>query len=247
VLHIRTTLRRALNVALKQRLVSYNAATLIDDLPKAARPEIKPLSEQNARRLLEAATATRYEALFVVARYLGLRRGELLGLRLDDVRFEERRLNVARSLQRINGQPLEPVPLKTRGSRREVPVPHEVIKALRAHRVRQIEERLKAGSAWCDHGLLFPNTLGKPQEPRAIDAVFKGLLKLANLPEETRFHDLRHTCATLLLERGADLYEVSKLLGHSSITITADTYGHFSQGMKRSLVDKMDAIIDDAR
>jgi len=81
------------------------------------------------------------------------------------------------------------------------------------------------------------------QDATRFDAIFKRLLKTAKLPEETRFHDLRHTCATLLLERGADLYEVSKLLGHSSITITADIYGHFSQGMKRNLVEKMDAII----
>jgi integrase len=91
--------------------------------------------------------------------------------------------------------------------------------------------------------LVFPNTVGKPLEPRAVDSMFKRLLKKAELPTATRFHDLRHTAATLLIERGADLYEVSRLLGHSSITITADIYGHVTQGMKRGLVEKMDSIL----
>ena len=111
-------------------------------------------------------------------------------------------------------------------------------------RARQAEQRLAAGAEWSgDNDFVFPNMIGKPQEPRAIDAIFKRLLKRAGLPATVRFHDLRHSCATLLIERGADLYEVSRLLGHSSITITANIYGHFSEAMKRGLVDKMDAVL----
>jgi len=112
--------------------------------------------------------------------------------------------------------------------------------------VRQLQDRLAAGAVWSDQNLVFPDTIGKPLEPRAVDTLFKRLLKKANLPGSTRFHDCRHSAATFLLERGADLYEVSRLLGHSSITITADVYGHISQGMKRGLADRMDSILADA-
>lgn len=242
VKHIRTALRRALRLALKWRLVSYNSATLVD-LPDADRPEIKPLTQDQARQLLDAAKGSRVEALLVVALRLGLRRGELLGLQWGDVDLDERQLNVVRAIQRIPGQPLTAAPLKTRGSRRNIALPDEVVRTLRAHRVRQAEHRLAAGAEWSDNGFVFPNTIGKPQEPRAIDAIFKRLLNRAKLPGSTRFHDCRHTCATLLLENGADLYEVSRLLGHSTIGITANTYGHVTARMKRGLADRMDSIL----
>jgi integrase len=245
VRHIRTVLRRALNVALKQRCISYNPATLIE-LPDPDRPEIRSLSEEQARQLLNAAKGSRLEALLVLALRLGLRRGELLGLQWSDIDLDGRQLNVVRMIQRIPGQPLAAAPLKTRGSRRNIPLPNEVVRTLRAHRVRQLQDRLAAGAVWSDQNLVFPDTIGKPLEPRAVDTLFKRLLKKANLPGSTRFHDCRHSAATFLLERGADLYEVSRLLGHSSITITADVYGHISQGMKRGLADRMDSILADA-
>ncbi len=242
VRHIRTVLRRALHVANRYRYIPYNPATLVE-LPKPERPEIKPLTEDQARQLLDAAKGSRIEALLVVALRLGLRRGELLGLQWSDVDLDGRTLNVVRAIQRIPGQPLTAAPLKTRGSRRNIALPDEVVRTLRAHRVRQAEQRLAAGAEWSDQGLTFPNTVGKPQEPRKIDAIFKRLLKTAKLPGSIRFHDLRHTCATLLLEKDADLYEVSRLLGHSTIGITANVYGHITEGMKRELADKMDSIL----
>jgi integrase len=242
VRHIRTVLRRALHIANRLRLIPYNPATLVE-LPKPERPEIKPLTEDQARQLLDAAKGSRLEALIVVALRLGLRRGELLGLEWSDVDLDGRQLNVVRAIQRIPGQPLTAAPLKTRGSRRNIALPDEVVRPLRAHRVRQLQDRLVAGAEWSDQDLVFPNTIGKPLEPRAVDTLFKRLLKKAKLPGSTRFHDLRHTCATLLLESGADLYEVSRLLGHSNIGITANVYGHVTARMKRGLADKMDSIL----
>ncbi len=241
--HVRTVLRRALNLAVKWRLIAYNPATLID-LPDADNPEVQPLAAEDARKLLTAAKSHRAEALFVLAIRLGLRRGELLGLQWSDVRFEDRQLEVVRAIQRVAGQPLASAPLKTKGSRRNIALPEEVLRALRAHRARQAEDRLGQGSAWHDQDLVFPNTVGKPLEPRAVDSIFKRLLKRAGLPETTRFHDLRHTAATLLLESGADMFQVSKLLGHAGIAITADIYSHVTQGMRRGLVEKMDGILE---
>jgi integrase len=245
VRHIRTVLRRALNLALKWRQLSYNPASLVE-LPTVDRHEIKPLTEEEARQLLDAAKESRLEVLLVLALRLGLRRGELVGLRWDDVRFDDRQLAVVRSIQRVTGQPLAPAALKTAGSRRNIALPEEVLKALRTHHTRQLEARLMAGAAWMANGLVFPNSRGKPLEPRAVNTLFKRVAKKAGLPASTRFHDLRHTCATLLLERGADMYQVSRLLGHSSLGITADIYAHVTQGMKRGLVEKMDAILAEA-
>jgi integrase len=129
VKHVRTVLRRALNLALKWRLISYNPATLVE-LPTADRHEIKPLTEEEARRLLDAAKGSRLEAVLILALRLGLRRGELVGLTWDDVRFDDRQLAVVRSIQRLPGQPLAPTALKTAGSRRNIALPEEVISIL---------------------------------------------------------------------------------------------------------------------
>ena len=240
VKHIRTVLRRALNLALKYRLISYNAATLVE-LPNRERGEIKPLTREETRTLIEVAKGSHLEAFLIVAVRLGLRRGEILGLKWEDLNLDARTLNVVRAVQRLPKQPLAALPLKTKGSRRNLIIPDEVVNALRAHRVRQLEIRL-AAEMWDDGDWVFCNSLGKPMEPRLVDARFKKLLKRAELPDSVRLHDLRHTCATLLLESGADLFEVSRLLGHSSISITADVYGHVTPSMKRGLADRMDAL-----
>lgn len=116
-----------------------------------------------------------------------------------------------------------------------------MIRTLRAQHVRQLELRLAQGSDWIDSGLVSTNLLGKAADHRRLHVRFERVLKMAGLPI-VRLHDLRHTCATLLLEQGADFYEVSRLLGHSSITITADIYGDITPSMKRRLADRIDRI-----
>jgi len=167
VRHIRTVLRRALNFAIKWKKVSFNNATVVE-LPKADRAEIHPLSEEQARRLLEVAKGTELETFLVLAIRLGLRRGELLDLQWSDINSEDRVLTVSRAIQRIPGQPLAPVRLKTRGSRRTIELIDEVVTALKQHRTRQAERRLLLGRDWNDRGLVFPNSIGKPLEPRHI-------------------------------------------------------------------------------
>jgi len=239
--HIRTVLRRALNLALKWRFISYNPATLVE-APRRERPEISPLSADAVRLMLEAAGHTETGAILTVAVRLGLRRGELLGLKWEDINWESRTLSVKRAIQRLKGESLKEVPLKTRGSRRDLALPEELIRTLRAQHTRQLELRLAQGPDWTESGFVFTNIIGKAADPRKLDVRFKRVLKKANLPLTVRLHDLRHTCATLLLEQGADLYEVSRLLGQSSITITADIYGHITPSMKRGLADRIDRM-----
>jgi integrase len=241
VRHIRATLRRALNFGVRMRMLSFNAASHVET--PAAEHEIVPLSSDDAARLLDAAKDTPIGALLVLAVRLGLRRGELLGLQWSDVNLDDRTLSIQRSIQRIPGRPLEAAPLKTRGSRRAINLPEEVMRTLRRHRADQAEHRLAAGNEWNDMGLVFPNSIGKPLEPRRVDELFKRCLKTAGAPAATRFHDTRHTCAALLLAAGADLFSVSRLLGHASISITADTYGHITPGGAQRLTAQMDAVM----
>ncbi|MGO9061580.1 MAG: tyrosine-type recombinase/integrase [Candidatus Binataceae bacterium] len=243
VRHIKVVLRQALGAAIKSNLISLNPVAFIK-LPKKSRPKIVPLTAEQVAALLAAAEGTRLETLVLVAVRLALRRGKLLGLCWSDINFNDKTLTVARAIQRVKGQPLAPGPLKTEESRRNVPISDKVVVALHAHQIAQAKARLKAGSAWSDQGLVFPNTIGKPFEPRAIDSMFKRILKKAGIPDSTRFHDLRHTALTRLIEDGADLYQVSRLAGHSSIATTANLYGHWTPAMKHALADKMNRIAD---
>ena len=187
------------------------------------------------------AAGDRLEALYVVALATGLRQGELLGLRWDDVDLESRRLSVRHTLARVAGKLmlLEP---KTDRSRRNLILPDVALAALRAHRTRQRMERLVAGSRWKDSGHVFSTTIGTPIEAAAVTRGFQRALARAGLPH-SRFHDLRHAAATFLLAQGFTLEDVKNLLGHSSIVLTSNTYGHVLERRQYQVAQGMDAVL----
>jgi integrase len=238
VQYIRAVLRRALGQALKWGLVVRNVATLVDP-PRVERHEVEPLTTEQAMALLAAARGNRLEALYSVALAIGLRQGEALGLRWVDIDLDAGTLRVRKQLQRIDGtlQLTEP---KTDRSRRLIVLPAFAVDSLREHRLRQLQERLLAGTRWQDHGLVFPSTIGTPLEPRNLLRQFHAMLGRAGL-QRCRFQDLRHTCATLLLIQGEDLRVVMDVLGHSQISLTANTYQHVREALKRA-ADKMQAL-----
>ena len=250
ITNIRTVLRSALAQALKWGLVHRNSAALVT-APRILRRKIEPLDPENARTLLDEAKTSRFEPIYVTALTLGLRRGEVLGLRWTDVDLEQRTLHVNRSVQRLltgsdekgKRSALLATETKTDGSRRTLALPDSVVKALKARRVRQAVERLAAGTQWQDTGLIFATALGRPIEPVVLNRDYKALLKKANLPTKLRFHDLRHSAASLLLAQGVHPRAIMELLGHSSITVTMNVYGHVMPAMMREVADKMDAII----
>jgi integrase len=192
----------------------------------------------------------RLEALYSVALSLGLREGEALGLRWIDVDMDGRQLSIRQTLQRIGGKrfcsagTLQFVEPKTERSRRTLRMPEAVVKALRTHRARQLEERLAAGSGWIENGLVFLSTVGTPLEPRSAVLDFKRILAKAALPSNIRFHDLRHSAASLLLAQGVQLRAIMELLGHSTIALTANTYSHIMPSMIQDMADKMDLILN---
>jgi integrase len=182
-------------------------------------------------RLLSAGNDRKNDALDAV--YTGLRQGELLGLKWEDVDLESGSLHVKRALTTARGGPRLAAP-KTKGSRR-VSLTRGAMDALRAHLARQLEEIDRAGSLWQENGLVFASEMGTPLDRRDVTSrQFKPLLKRAKLPEKTRFHDLQHACATLLLTKNVNPKVVSEMLGHSNIAITLDTYSHVLPNMQDS-------------
>jgi integrase len=227
---IHSTLHKALSQAVSDGIVPRNAADV-----KAPRPtpeEMRPLSETEVRAFLDVAreSGDRFEALYVLAITTGLRRGELLGLRWDDVTMERSTLRVGRALVREGGRHTLGE-TKTRRGRRQINLTPRTVSTLKAHRKKQLEEKIKLTGLYKDHGLIFATRVGTPINPEnLVNRSFKPLLERASLPE-IRFHDLRHTCATLLLGRGVHPKLVQELLGHATIAMTLDTYSHYMPSM----------------
>lgn len=243
VRYIHAVLHRALKQALRWGLVPRNVSEAVD-LPKLVNEEVDALLPEEARAFLEAAHGDRFEALYVVAVTTGMRRGELLGLRWPDITLDgTATLRVARQLQRMrDGSGLKFVPPKS-GKGRTIRLPLRTVETLKAHRARQAEEKLKAGSLYQDGGLVFATEVGTPLEPSNIDRrSFKPLLAKAGLPD-MRFHDLRHTCATVLLTEGVNPKFVQELLGHADIGLTLGTYSHFLPSMGDQTANAMESAL----
>lgn len=238
--YARAVLRRALNDALRWGLIARNVATLVTP-PRAQRYEIRPLDPDQARRFLDTVRADRLEALYSVALAVGLRQGEALGLRWDDVDLGGAVIHVRHALQRVDGK-LQLVEPKTARSRRVVVLPATVVKALREHRVRQLAERLAAGSEWIDRDLVFCTPRGRPLDASNVTHAFQKHLARAGLPRQ-RFHDLRHACASLLLAQGVNPRVVMEVLGHSQITLTLNTYSHVLPSLSEEAARRMDAVL----
>jgi len=240
VRYIRGTLRNALNQAVRWGLVSRNAAALVDP-PRVERYEIKPFTPDEARSFLSAIRGDRLEALYSVALTMGLRQGEALGLRWREIDLELGYLRVSKQLQRIDGK-LQLVDPKTVGSRRTLVLPSSIVAKLRDHRIRQLDERLRAGANWRETDLVFSAMDGGALEGSTVTRSFHARLGAAGIAQR-RFHDLRHSCATLLLVQGVSPRVVMDVLGHSEIGMTMNTYSHVIPELRRDAADRMDDLI----
>jgi len=245
VKYIHTTLHRALKQAVRWGLVPRNAAAEADP-PRVHTPEMRPLSPTQARTLLQAAKGNRLEALYVLAVTTGMRQGELLGLGWDDLDPDAGVVRVRRTLTLAKGGPRLTEP-KTPKSRRSIRLTSGAVAALERHRERQKAERSASGGKWNDRDLVFCTRRGAPiRRDNLHDKHWKPLLRRAGLPD-IRFHDLRHTCATLLLTKVVHPKIVSEMLGHSSIAITLDTYSHVIPGLGEVAVSAMEDVLGDDR
>jgi integrase len=238
---IHSVLHRALNQALKWGLVTRNAASVVDR-PKPNHREMKVWDADQVRTFLAVTEGTRFEALYYLAVTTGLREGELLGLFWSDLDWETGQLRVQRQLQRVRGQGLILRKPKTETGRRSVPLGLVALDKLRMHSERQEQERLFAGDRWQERGLIFASRIGAPLDRKSLVEEFKELLKKANLPE-IRFHDLRHTAATLMLKQGVHPKVVQERLGHSSINMTLGIYSHVLPSMQEDVAEQLDALL----
>ena len=240
VTYHRAILRRALADAVKWELVYKNAAALASP-PRAVRHEVSPFTPDEARTFLSKIPGNRLEALYVMAMGTGMRQGELLGLTWKCVNLDTGTATVKQQMQRVNGT-LTLVEPKTAQSRRTVALPAIVVTALTAHRERQRFERKWAGSRWQEHSLVFTTTIGTPLDSANVTHNFQKTLSDAKIRKQ-RFHDLRHCAATLMLTQGADLRTIMDVLGHSTITLTANTYAHLTDATRRVAADMMDDVM----
>jgi integrase len=232
-------LRTALELARRWEVIDRTVASLVDP-PRRVRPKIKPLTPDEARRFLDSVGGHRLEALFSVALAMGLRQGEALGLRWQDIDTTQGILLVRNQLQRIDGR-LTLVEPKTERSRRTLVVPPTIIQNLRDHETRQAAERLWAGSKWIESGFVFTNRTGGPLQARRVIEDFHKALKNAGL-QRIRFHDLRHSCATLLLVQEVPDRVVMQILGHSDISMTQE-YIHVIPELQRKAARQMESLI----
>lgn len=241
VQYLHVLVHRALKQALRWNLVSRNVAEAVDP-PKVHKEEMRPLSPAEARSLLEAAREDRLEALYVLAVHCGLRQGELFALRWDDVDLEVGTLRVNRTLTVTKDGPTFTTP-KTPKSRRSVRLTAGAVGALKRHSERQAQEMVKVGTLYQDQALVFASEVGTPLDRHNVSSrSFKPLLKRAGVPE-IRFHDLRHTCATLLLCKGVHPKFVQELLGHATVAITLDTYSHMLPGMGNQAKQAIEEVL----
>jgi integrase len=183
----------------------------------------------------------RLEAFYVLALMTGLRRGELLGLRWEDIDLESRQLQVRRALQRTSSG-LRFVDPKSESALRTVVLPRLAVRHLWEHRKRQNTERLTLGEAWHDQGLVFASAVGTPIEPRNVNRRWDELREKAGL-EWLRLHDLRHGCATFLLAAGIPARAIMEVLGHSEIGVTMNTYAHVLPQLREEAADAIDELL----
>lgn len=243
----RAILRKALNDAMRSDLVWRNVVTLTD-MPAQRAYHPRPLKEAELGTFLAAIKGHRLEALFILLPAMGLREGEAFGLTWDDVDLDEGVLRVRRQISRV-GNPKRPqwAEPKTERSRRPVPVPKQVITALVAHRERQVEERILAGSRWGNspkapgnwEGLIFCTTIGTPLDPANILKQFRTVLKGAGLDDSIRIHDLRHTCATMLARLNVPPRDAQDIMRHSQITTTLAVYTSVQADSLRNASDRL--------
>jgi integrase len=238
---IHAVLHKALDQAVGWSLVPRNATELVT-APRPAPNEIQPLDSEQVKTLLEAAHGECFEALYLLAIHTGLRQGELLGLKWKDVDLENGLIRVRRTLTRNRGCLLLSEP-KTKRSRRAVRLTEQAVHTLREHLAHQIEYMEHLGGLYEDCGLVFATEKGTLVNPSNLrKRSFAPLLSKAQLPR-IRFHDLRHTCATLLLARNVNPKIVSEMLGHATIAITLDTYSHVLPNMQDSATHALEDVL----
>ena len=237
--NIHGALHKALDNAVKWNILPRNVCDAVTP-PRVPRKEQTVLNKQQARILLEEVKAHRLEALLTLAVITGIREGELLALRWQDIDIEDCSLQIKRSVVYLKGYGYVESEPKTAKGRRMIKLPTFVIDVLIHHRAQQEEQRREAGRAWIDKNLVFTNAQGDFYSASTLRKVFKRFLVSIDLPH-MRFHDLRHSAATILLAMKVHPKVVQEILGHSQISVTLDIYSHALPSMQEDVSKQLDS------
>ena len=240
-LHNYRVLHSALNQAVKWQLIPRNPANSVD-APRVKREEVETFDEEQISNLLRAAGDCQIASIIFVAVMTRLRRSELLGLRWDDLDLNTKTLHVQQSVYRSNKGEFVFGSPKTASSRRSVALADSVANELKGQRARVAKRKLSRGLNYDDNNLVFPARDGQPLDQNNLYRQWRDVLKRANL-HQFKFHTLRHTCASLLLKAGAHPKVVQELLGHSSISVTMDTYSHLMPNMQIDAVNSLERLL----
>jgi integrase len=240
IIKIHAILHRALAHALEVGLIGRNPADPII-VPKEPDNEMKILDESQVSRFLIAAKESRFEALYYIAVTTGMRQMEMLGLLWSDLDWQNQTITVQRQLVRKKEDDKIFAPPKTKFGKRVVALGSQAMEVLRAHYQRQQLDRQVAGKRWHETGLIFTSTIGTPMMYRNLTRDFKAVLKRASL--DIRFHDLRHTAISLMLNHNVPLIVVSRRVGHANPSITLNKYGHLIPHMQEDAAQLMDELV----
>ena len=238
---IHSVLHLAFDQAMKWGMIGRNPVEAVIK-PKHKSKEIRTLDENQTRTFLSIVIGTRYEAIFWMAITTGLRQGELIGLRWSDLNWSTKQLQVQRQIQRISGKGLSFCEPKSKSGKRTIVLSDEMIEKLRKHLDTQDMARSFAEDRWKENDLIFSTYIGTPIDRNDLFKKFKEFLEQAGLPN-IRFHELRHTAATLMLKQGIHPKIVQERLGHSNISMTMDTYSHVLPSMQEEIANKLDELL----
>jgi integrase len=221
-------LSRCLNWGIKRGKVSSNPVELVR-LPRVEKYKVTPFTPEQAKKLLQEVKGHRLEILYRLGFALGLRRGELIALRWEDINFHARTLTIQQG--------------KTNHAARTLPIPIRLVVALHHHQYRQQREK-QTEPKWKENGLVFPSSVGTPLNPTNLRRHYKNVLAQAGLPDK-RIHDIRHSCIAFLIAEGASLTVIKQIAGHSSASFTSDIYGHLLHNVDRRAIEGVESLLDD--
>ncbi|PLT32534.1 site-specific integrase [Bacillus sp. V5-8f] len=241
VKHHHRLISKVLKDAVKWEFLTRNVAESVEP-PKTKKTEMHTWDSYEVKTFLYSSRTSTYYWVYLTAIYTGMRRGEILGLRWQDVDFENHIIYVRQTMQPIINQGLTFKEPKS-GKGRSITITPFLTKELKKLYKKQLENKLSFGSSYQDQGLVFSQVNGNPLQPSEVSKKFLKAIEAANL-HRIRFHDLRHTHATLMLQQGVHPKVVSERLGHSTISITLDIYSHVLPNMQKEAANQFDQLLD---
>jgi integrase len=238
---VHVTLHCALKQAVREGFIGHNPMEAVER-PKVETQQFQIFTEGQVRSFLAAAKGHRYEALFYLALTTSLRKGELLGLMWSDVDWQRGALKIERQLQPVSGSGHVLSPTKTKSGRRQIKVGKGALAMLEAHRQNQEIQKTLMGDRWQETGMIFTTSIGTYLDQTKVSREFKQVLRENGLPD-LRFHDLRHTSISLLLDIGTPVNTVQRRAGHSKASVTTDIYGHVMAHSQDAAAENIEEIV----